>query len=85
MNNCLPFVIQVEKLRNDKGLSTDLLNGAKKVLDMRNAITKLMTKCQRISLDMEDLVENLKENKESSTDYVSKQPELLNERYLQSF
>lgn len=49
---------------------------------MRNAIAKLMNKCQRISLDMEDLVENLKENKESSSDYVNKQPELLNERYI---
>ncbi|XP_054709852.1 SWI/SNF-related matrix-associated actin-dependent regulator of chromatin subfamily A containing DEAD/H box 1 homolog [Uloborus diversus] len=70
----------VEKLRNDKNLSTDMLNGAKKVLDMRATITKLMTKCQQLSVDMEDLVENLKENKESSTDYVGKQPDLLNNR-----
>lgn len=75
------FPVQVEKLRNDKALSTDLLNGAKKVLDMRHSITKLMTKCQRISLDMGDLVENLKENRETSSDYVSKQPDLINERY----
>ncbi|CAL1288550.1 unnamed protein product [Larinioides sclopetarius] len=70
----------VEKLSNDKYLSTDLLNGAKKVIDMRSAITKLMTKCQQISFDMEDLVENLKTNKEDSADYVSKQPFLLNDR-----
>ncbi|KAG8194241.1 hypothetical protein JTE90_024572 [Oedothorax gibbosus] len=70
----------VAKLGSDKYLSTDLLNGAKKVLDMRNAISKLMTKCQRISLDMEDLVENLKENKESSSGYVNKQPDLLNDK-----
>ncbi|KAF8781585.1 SWI/SNF-related matrix-associated actin-dependent like protein [Argiope bruennichi] len=70
----------VDKLGNDKYLSTDLLNGAKKVIDMRNAITKLMTKCQQISFDMEDLVENLKSNKEKSSDYVSKQPFLLNDR-----
>ncbi|KFM65529.1 SWI/SNF-related matrix-associated actin-dependent regulator of chromatin subfamily A containing DEAD/H box 1, partial [Stegodyphus mimosarum] len=79
--NCRPFsgwADLVEKLKNDKSLSTDMLNGAKKVLDMRNAINKLMTKCQRIALDMEDLVENLKENKESYSGYVSKQPDLLN-------
>lgn len=70
----------VAKLSNDKYLSTDLLNGAKKVLDMRNAINKLMTKCQQISFDMEDLVENLKANKERSSGYVSKQPDLLNDR-----
>ncbi|XP_042909421.1 SWI/SNF-related matrix-associated actin-dependent regulator of chromatin subfamily A containing DEAD/H box 1 homolog isoform X2 [Parasteatoda tepidariorum] len=69
----------VQKLSNDKALSPDLLNGAKKVLDMRNAISKLMAKCQQISLDMEDLVESLKENRESSTDYVDKQPDLLND------
>ncbi|GBM90091.1 SWI/SNF-related matrix-associated actin-dependent regulator of chromatin subfamily A containing DEAD/H box 1 [Araneus ventricosus] len=69
-----------EKLGNDKYLSTDLLNGAKKVIDMRNAITKLMTKCQQISFDMEDLVENLKSSKEESSDYVSQQPFLLNDK-----
>ncbi|GIY58865.1 hypothetical protein CEXT_191921 [Caerostris extrusa] len=68
------------KLSNDKYLSTDLLNGVKKVLDIRNSINKLMAKCQQISIDMEDLVEDLKANKERSSDYVSKQPMLLNDR-----
>ncbi|GFU47913.1 hypothetical protein NPIL_450051 [Nephila pilipes] len=70
----------VGKLSNDKYLSTDLLNGAKKVLDMRSVINKLMTKCQQISFDMEDLVENLKSNKERNSGYVNKQPDLLNDR-----
>lgn len=70
----------VQKLNNDKSLSTDLLNGAKQVMDMRTAISRIMNKCQKIAGEMEGLVEKLKECKGDSKEYVAQQPSLLNDK-----
>lgn len=70
----------VQKLNSDKSLSTDLLNGAKQVMDMRSAVSRIMNKCQKIAGEMEGLVEKLKECKGNSKEYVAEQPALLNDK-----
>lgn len=46
----------VEKLSNNKNLSTDLLNAAQQVLTTRNNIKRLMKKCTNLAFQMEKAV-----------------------------
>jgi len=49
----------VAALRENRGISTDLLNAATELLRMKSTVTKLMNKCQKITEKMTGLVEKL--------------------------
>ena len=49
------------KIQRDRLLSTELLNSATELLRMRDAIARLMDKCEKITKKMAALVEALTE------------------------
>ncbi|RXG50736.1 SWI/SNF-related matrix-associated actin-dependent regulator [Armadillidium vulgare] len=66
----------VYKFKTGKHISTDLLNSAKDVLQMRNAIKNLMKKCEKISSEIKTFVSDI--ITEDATSGMSEQPKILN-------
>ncbi|KAB7507472.1 Actin-dependent regulator of chromatin subfamily A [Armadillidium nasatum] len=66
----------VYKFKTGKHISTDLLNSAKDVLQMRNAIKNLMKKCEKISSEIKTFVTDI--ITEDATSGMSEQPKILN-------
>jgi len=71
------WVDLVNKLRMSRQLNTEMLNSATELLRMKSAVTKLMTKCQKITAKMEGIVEQLTNCSQSMLE-LSEQPKSLN-------
>merc|ERR1719228_3222433 len=71
------WVDLVNKLRGSRQLNTEMLNSATELLRMKSAVTKLMTKCQKITAKMEGIVEQLTNCSQSMLE-LSEQPKSLN-------
>lgn len=74
------WVDLVTKLQTSRGLSTDALNSATELLRMKAAVTKLMNKCQKITIKMEGIVEQLTACSQSMLE-LSEQPKSLNPNF----
>lgn len=80
INNLRPFqswVELVKKFQNDKQLSTDLLNGARAVIHMREVMNKLMAHCEKYSKQMEKLFSKVKSCDDDEV-LIKEQPSILN-------
>lgn len=64
-------------MKTERNVSTDLLNSAKDVLQMRNAIKNLMKKCERISSEIQKCVSQLIVD---DTSAMIRQPKVLNDK-----
>merc|ERR1719500_1153859 len=71
------WVDLVTKLQQSRGLSTEMLNSATELLRMKSAVTKLMNKCQKITVKMEGIVEQLTSCSQNMLE-LSEQPKSLN-------
>jgi SWI/SNF-related matrix-associated actin-dependent regulator 1 of chromatin subfamily A len=68
----------VRKIQLSKSLSTDMLNHTTGLLRMRDAVAKLMERCEKITKRMENMVENLTNSAAAGTKLeVSSQPKNL--------
>merc|ERR1719480_506493 len=70
------WVDLVTKLQQSRGLSTEMLNSATELLRMKSAVTKLMNKCQKITVKMEGIVEQLTSCSQNMLE-LSEQPKSL--------
>lgn len=66
----------LKRMRSDKLLSTDLLNGAQDVMNMRTVVTGLMIRCEKISTEIRDLVSGLLDGTAAGS--IKVQPPILN-------
>jgi hypothetical protein len=64
----------VTKIQRDRQLSTEMLNNTTMLLRMRDAIARLMEKCERITKKMTSLVEDLTEGKSGE---LTEQPKII--------
>lgn len=69
-------VFQVYKFQTEKYVSTDLLNEAKTVLQVRSSVQKLMKRCENIAKEMQSIVSRIVNGEEDAG--ISKQPDILN-------
>jgi len=72
------WVDLVTKLQTNRGLSTEILNSASELLRMKSAVTKLMNKCQKITVKMEGIVEKLTSCSQNMLE-LKEQPKTLNQ------
>ena len=63
------------KIQRDRQLSTEMLNNTTMLLRMRDAVARLMEKCERITKKMTSLVEDLTEGKSASE--LTEQPKII--------
>ncbi|XP_023215093.1 SWI/SNF-related matrix-associated actin-dependent regulator of chromatin subfamily A containing DEAD/H box 1-like isoform X2 [Centruroides sculpturatus] len=71
----------VNKFESNKYITPDLLNGARTLINTREAVIKLMQRCQRISEESGKMIEYLMEGRGDEIEgYISQQPSLLNNR-----
>ncbi|XP_005104693.1 SWI/SNF-related matrix-associated actin-dependent regulator of chromatin subfamily A containing DEAD/H box 1A isoform X2 [Aplysia californica] len=74
-----------EKFSSEKQLSTSLISGCKEIMQVRNAIRRLMIRCESISQQMGLVVSRLTEGqstKGAGDKYrIAKQPDLLNKDF----
>lgn len=69
----------VTKFQNDRLLSTELLNGASEVIQMREVMTKLLNRCERFTSEMEKLLSGmLNDQKPKHKGAILEQPSNLN-------
>ena len=70
----------VQKMQLSRTLNTDMLNNATLLIKMRDAISRLMEKCEKITNRMENLVENLtlNSNEKNPEMELTEQPKSLN-------
>jgi len=68
----------VQKLNLSKNLNTDMLNNATVLIKMRDAVARLMDKCEKITRRMEAMVEDLTTKGNSSQMELTEQPHILN-------
>ena len=68
------FPPQVTKIQRDRNLSTEMLNSATELLRMRDAIARLMDKCEKITKKMASLVVDLTEGRGSGSSDLMEQP-----------
>ena len=64
----------VSKVQMSRALNTDMLNNTTSLLRMRDTISRLMDKCEKITERMTNLVEKLMENSEPKEDGNSTKP-----------
>jgi len=74
------WVDLVTKLQTSRVLNTEMLNSATELLRMKSAVTKLMNKCQKITVKMEGIVEQLTSCSQSMLE-LSEQPKSLNPNF----
>jgi len=74
------WVDLVTKLQTSRALNTEMLNSATELLRMKSAVTKLMNKCQKITVKMEGIVEQLSSCSQSMLE-LSEQPKSLNPNF----
>eukprot|EP00095_Tigriopus_kingsejongensis_P007896 maker-scaffold1406_size42870-snap-gene-0.11 protein:Tk07896 transcript:maker-scaffold1406_size42870-snap-gene-0.11-mRNA-1 annotation:"low quality protein: swi snf-related matrix-associated actin-dependent regulator of chromatin subfamily a containing dead h box 1-like" len=70
----------VRKILANKQLSTELLNNASILIKMRDAVARLMEKCEKITERMENIVEDLT-NGTSSRVELQEQPKIISANY----
>lgn len=66
---------QVTKIQRDRQLSPEMLNSATMLLRMRDAVARLMEKCEKITKKMASLVEDLTEEHGGSE--LREQPSII--------
>ena len=67
-----------------KQLTTEMLNNTTILIKMRDAVTKLMEKCQRITEKMTTLVESLTSTGENASKHkleLTEQPSIISDGY----
>jgi hypothetical protein len=69
--------LKVAKIQRDRQLSPEMLNSATLLLRMRDAIARLMEKCEKITKKMETCVEDLMNGK---TNELTEQPKSIPSR-----
>jgi len=77
------WVDLITKLQNTKNLNTEMLNSASELLRMKSGVTSLMNKCQKITLKIEGIVENLTSCSASMLE-LKEQPKSLNQNFTLS-
>ena len=65
----------VKKIKGGKKLNTDLLNNASMLIKMRDAVSRLMIKCEKITKKMNKMVEDL--TNPDSTMELTEQPKCI--------
>ena len=71
----------VKKCQVSRQLSTDLLNNATILLKMRDGISRLMEKCEKITARMESLVEALISGANCNRMELTEQPKSITDGY----
>ena len=66
---------QVTKVQRDRQLSTEMLNSTTMLLRMRDAVARLMEKCEKITKKMADVVEDLTHG--DSLSELTEQPKII--------
>ena len=66
----------VKKIRGGKKLNTDLLNSASMLIKMRDAVSRLMVKCEKITKKMNKMVEDLTKT-DGATMELTEQPKCI--------
>ena len=67
----------VSKIQSNKQLNTDMLNNTTLLLKMRDAVGRLMDKCEKITNKMTKMVEDLTSNSQNTTELVSFEPHIM--------
>ena len=70
----------VTKIQSNKQLNTDMLNNTTILLKMRDAVARLMDKCEKITHKMTKLVEDLTSNSQNTTELIQ-QPKMIPDGY----
>ena len=70
----------VKKIQISKNLNTEMLNNTTVLIRMRDAVARLMEKCEKITKRMANIVETLTEGEHSSLE-LTEQPKILNKDF----
>ncbi len=78
----ISFLFQVKSFETSKSLSYNLLSGCKETIQVRNIVTKLMKRCEKIAEEMESVVTTLTNPNKADSDRITKQPTLLTDKWV---